>query len=145
MVNEAARRIGLYDATARLLQRAQDAGGVHRDITIIDVVRIFYAVAEVVEAGHGEAWERFVAVSQRGVLTHPRPWRRSSAVCEFSRGAGSVTTGAIASPRISTTPAQPRSLGWKWSSATLPRQLRMRGRGTCPHYRSATRYPRRTP
>lgn len=73
----AARGTGLYEATQRMLDAAVDAGEIRDDVTVEDVARIFYAIAGVVEAGHGHAWRRVLELHLRGMTAEgpslPKP------------------------------------------------------------------------
>lgn len=68
IVTAVAWRLGLFSATARVLERAQACGAVRSDVQVEDVVRVFYAAAGVIEAGQGGAWQRFLALQLRGML-----------------------------------------------------------------------------
>lgn len=65
---EAVRSSGLHESTGRLLAAARPAGTFRDDVTVDDLLRVFPAVAGVVEAGDGEAWSRVVDIHLRGML-----------------------------------------------------------------------------
>jgi AcrR family transcriptional regulator len=67
-ITAAARRVGLYRDTERLLAKAKATGRLRGDLEVADVVRIFYAVSGIVEAGHGDAVDRFVDLVLDGLL-----------------------------------------------------------------------------
>lgn len=67
LVTEAVRSSGLHESIGRLLSAARVAGTFRDDVTVEDVVRVFPAVAGVVEAGEASAWRRVVELHLRGM------------------------------------------------------------------------------
>lgn len=72
IVVQVTHEVGLYAATQVMLDAARGNPGVREDVVVEDVARVFYAIAGVVEAGHGDAWRRVLELHLRG-MTAPGP------------------------------------------------------------------------